>query len=69
MNSEDGARLRRIRGARAAHKAIRDSGRVPGQEARAKVAENRALRERRGASRGRCTGTDSNKGQTNLYGI
>jgi hypothetical protein len=40
-----GKRLRRIRGAHAANRAIRLSGRVPGQEARAQVIKNRAARK------------------------
>jgi len=34
-DGSEGARMRRIKGARHAHRTIRASGRVPGQEARA----------------------------------
>jgi hypothetical protein len=68
MTSEDGARLRRIKGARHAHAVIRASGRVPGEEARAKVAENRALRKRREQLQAMYA-TDWNKGQADLSGI
>jgi len=39
MSSEDGSRLFHTRGARAAHRAIRESGRVPGADATAKRVE------------------------------
>lgn len=46
MTSAEGKRMRCIRGARAAHKAIRDQGRTPGDEGRAAIAANREIRKR-----------------------
>jgi len=40
-DGSEGSRMRRIKGARHAHKTIRASGRVPGQEARAALAVKR----------------------------
>jgi len=44
LDREEARRLQRVRAARAAHKKIRGSGRVPGEEARAAAAANRKLR-------------------------
>jgi len=46
MTSAEGKRMRCIRGARAAHKAMRAQGRTPGDEGRAVIAANRAARRR-----------------------
>lgn len=64
MTSEEGKRMRCIRGARAAHRAMRTQGRTPGDEGRAAIAWNREARRRL---------TDEGKGwrysQTDLTGI
>lgn len=64
FTSEHGARLRRQRGAKAAHRAIRLQGRVPGAEARAVVAWNREA-QRRNAEDGK----GWRYGQVNVDGI
>jgi|HubBroStandDraft_6_1064221.scaffolds.fasta_scaffold2332765_1 hypothetical protein len=46
MTSEEGKRMRCIRGARAAHQSMRSQGRTPGDEGRAKIAANREARQR-----------------------
>jgi hypothetical protein len=46
MTSTEGKRMRCIRGAYAAHRAIRAQGRVPGDEGRATIAANRLARKR-----------------------
>lgn len=63
MTSEEGSRMRRIKGARHAHAAIRTQGRTPGDEGRAAIAWNREAR-RRDAEQGK-----GRYRQTNLNGI
>jgi hypothetical protein len=46
FTSEHGWRLRRQRGAKAAHQAMRAQGRTPGDEGRAMIAGNREARKR-----------------------
>jgi hypothetical protein len=46
MTSAEGKRMRCIRGAKAAHQAMRAQGRTPGDEGRAKIAANREVRQR-----------------------
>jgi hypothetical protein len=64
FTSEHGARLRRQRGAKAAHKSIRAQGRVPGVEGRAAIASKREV-HRRDAEEGKAW----RYGQTSLNGI
>ena|ERR1700680_4512692 len=64
FSSEHGWRLRRQRGARAAHEAMRAQGRTPGAEGRAVIAWNREARKRDAEQ-----GKDWGRGQTNLNGI
>ena len=47
-DGSEGGRMRRIKGARRAHSAMRAQGRTPGDEGRARIAENREaqLRDR-----------------------
>lgn len=63
-----GARMRRVRGARSAHRSIRASGRVPGEEARAKVIANREAR-RREQELAELHGPGWRVGRTDLDGI
>lgn len=51
FSSAHGARLMRQREAKAAHKAIRMSGRIPAQEGRAQIERNRAARKMSGSAR------------------
>jgi hypothetical protein len=44
MNSARGRKMRRQKGARAAHRSIRKQGRVPGEEARAALHRQRMAR-------------------------
>jgi hypothetical protein len=46
MTSEEGKRMRCIRGAYAAHRVMRAQGRTPGDEGRAIIASNRQVRKR-----------------------
>jgi hypothetical protein len=46
FTSEHGARLRRQRAAKAAHASMRAQGRIPGEEGRAVIIQNRAMRNR-----------------------
>jgi hypothetical protein len=46
MTSEEGKRMRCIKGARHAHAAMRAEGRTPGDEGRAAIAANREAQKR-----------------------
>jgi len=46
MTSQEGKRMRCIRGAKAAHASMRAEGRTPGDEGRAAIKWNRAARKR-----------------------
>jgi hypothetical protein len=64
MTSREGKRMRCIRGAKAAHQAIRAEGRTPGDEGRSAIAWNREAR-RRDVKQGK----GWRHGQTNINGI
>jgi hypothetical protein len=64
MTPEEGKRMRCIRGARAAHRAIRAQGRTPGDEGRAKIAANRDAQTRDIEE-----GKKWRRGQANVEGI
>jgi len=53
MTSEEGKRMRCIRGAKAAHAKIRSQGRVPGEEGRKAIAWDRETRKR-DREKGKC---------------
>jgi len=44
-DGSEGARMRRIKGARHAHAVMRAQGRTPGDEGRARIVENREARK------------------------
>lgn len=64
MTSTEGKRMSCIRGAKAAHAAIRADGRTPGDEGRAAIALNRASRKR-----DRAEGRGWRIGHTSIEGI
>jgi hypothetical protein len=64
MTPAEGKRMRCIRGARAAHRAMRAQGRVPGDEGREAIRLNREARRR-----DREEGKGWRRGQINLDGI
>jgi hypothetical protein len=64
MTRAEGRRMRCIRGAKAAHQAMRAQGRTPGDVGRAAIAANRAARKR-----DREEGKGWRHGQTNMSGI
>ena len=63
-DGSEGSRMRRIKGARHAHAAMRDRGRTPGDEGRAAIQWNRETRKRDMEH-----GKSWRHGQTNLNGI
>ena len=64
MTRAEGKRMRCIRGAKAAHQAMRLKGRTPGDEGRAAIAANREAR-RRDAEQGK----GWRYGQTDMSGV
>lgn len=64
LTSAYGARLRRQRGAKAAHESIRAQGRIPGDIGRSTIASNRQARRR-----DREEGKDWRYGQTDISGF
>jgi hypothetical protein len=63
-DGSEGSRMRRIKGARHAHAVMRAQGRTPGDEGRARIAENREARNRDAEH-----GKSWRYGQANVDGI